>query len=82
MSETINLLTGIIILFLGIPLGNWLAKITKDELKSGQIWFKLIIILSLIIGVIGFIAGNDVLMFSMFFVAIVASRSLLKNMKK
>jgi hypothetical protein len=76
MEEVINILIGIVILALGVPFGSWLASITKDELKSGQIWFKLIIVLSLITGVIGFIVGNDVLMFSMFFVAIVTSRSL------
>lgn len=76
MSELINILIGILVLLLGIPLGNYLAKFTKEELKAGQIWFKLIIITSSIIGMIGLILGDDVLMFSMFFIAIVTSRSL------
>jgi len=72
----IKLLIGILILLAGFPIGNYLAKNTKSELKSGQGWFKLIIIVSLIGGFIGLIIGNDVLMFSLFFVGIVTSRSL------
>ena len=76
MEEVIKLIIGILVLVLGFPIGNFLAKKTKEELKSGQRWFKLIIIMGLIGGIIGLILGNDILMFSSFFVAIVASRSL------
>ncbi len=76
MQELIKLVIGILILILGIPIGNYLAKITKEELKSGKKWFKVIIILGLIGGAVGLILGNDVLLFSLFFVAIVTSRSL------
>ncbi len=78
MDEFIRLLIGIFVLLLGFPLGSYLAKITKEELKSGQKWFKLIIIASLIGGFVGLIIGNDVLMFSLFFIAIVTNRSLRK----
>ena len=71
-----NIIIGIFVLLLGIPLGNYLAKTTKEELKSGQEWFKLIIIMSLIGGFIGLLVGDDVLMFSLFFIAVVTSRSL------
>jgi len=76
MQELIKLVIGIAFLALGIPIGNFLAKITKEELKSGRKWFKLIVLLSLIFGAVGLIIGNDVLLFSLFFIAIVASRSL------
>jgi len=76
----LELIIGVVILILGIPIGNLLAKYTKEELKSGQKWFKIIIILSLIGGLVGLFIGNDVLMFSLFFIAIVASRSL-KNFR-
>lgn len=76
MNEMIKLIIGILFLLLGIPIGSYLSKITKEELKQGQNWFKLIIIVSLIGGFIGLIIGNDVLMFSFFFIAIVTSRSL------
>lgn len=74
----IKLIIGIFILAMGFPIGSYLAKITKEELKSGKTWFKLIIIFSLIGGFVGLIIRDDVLMFSLFFIAIVSSRSLKK----
>ena len=76
MQDLTKILMGIIVLFLSVFVGNLLAKFTKEELKTGRGWFRIIIILSLIIGVVGLIIGNDVLMFTMFFIAIVTSRSL------
>jgi hypothetical protein len=76
MEEMIKILIGIIVLVMGIPIGNILASSTKDELKKGQRWFRLIIVVSLVSGFIGLIIGNDFLMFGFFFVAIVTSRSL------
>ena len=76
MQDLTKILIGIIVLFLSVFVGNLLAKFTKDELKTGQSWFRIIVILSLIIGVVGLIIGNDILMFTMFFIAIVTSRSL------
>ena len=78
MLEIFQLVIGILILILGIPIGNFLARRTKEELKSGQKWFRLIIIFSLVGGFIGLIIRNDILMFSFFFIAIVTSRSLRK----
>ena len=76
MQDLTKILIGIVVLFLGVFIGNLLAKVTKEELKTGQGWFRIIIMLSLIGGVIGLVIGNDILMFSMFFIAIVTSRSL------
>ena len=76
MPERIKLLFGILVLILGIPIGNFLARVTKDELKQGKKWFKLIVVLSLILGLIGLIISNDILMFTFFFIAIVTSQSL------
>lgn len=69
-------LLGIILLLLGIPIGNVLAKMTKEELSAGQIYFKSIVILSLIGVLVGLISRDDVLLFSFSFIAIVTSRSL------
>jgi len=71
-------LLGIILLLLGIPIGNVLAKMTKEELSAGQIYFKSIVILSLIGVLVGLISRDDVLLFSFSFIAIVTSRSLKK----
>jgi len=76
MTEILNILIGTFILILGIPIGNLLAKYTKEELKDGRKWFNLLIFIGLIGGVIGLIIGNDVLMFSFLFIAVVTSRSL------
>jgi len=81
MNEITKLIIGTIVIFLGIPIGNFLASMTKEELKSGQVWFRIITILSLIIGIIGLIIKNDLVLFSFFFIAIVTSRSLIKNKK-
>ena len=74
--QIINILIGILVLVLGFPLGSYLAKKTKEELNSGQKWFRLIIIVGLIGGAIGLVVGNDVMLFSFFFIAIVTSRGL------
>jgi len=82
MNELFKLLIGAFVLILGFPIGIVLARWTKEELKSGQKWFKRIIFISLIGGFIGLILRNDFLMFSLFFIAIVTSGSLLKSKKK
>jgi hypothetical protein len=76
MQELFQILIGIAVLIVGVPLGNLLAKFTKEELDAGQVWFKLLVLISVIIGFVGLILQDDVLMFSMFFIAIVTSRSL------
>mgnify|MGYP001592669054 FL=1 len=78
MQEMYNLIMGFVLLVLGIPIGNVLAKMTKEELKSGKKWFKLLIILSLIGALVFLILGNDALLFAFLFIAIVTSRSLNK----
>lgn len=78
MTEITNLLIGMVVLVLGFFLGIYLSRVTSDESKSGQGWFKLIIIVGLIGVIIGLILGNDILLFSFAFIAIVTSRSLKK----
>lgn len=76
MTQLILLFVGILVLLLGIPIGNFLAKQTKEELKDGRIWFKLIIMLSLIGVLAGLFFRNDFLLFTFAFIAIVTNRSL------
>ncbi len=78
MQELFKLLIGVGVLVLGFPIGEILARKTKEELKAGKKWFKLIIYASLLGGVAGMLIRNDVLMFSFFFIALVTSRSLRK----
>jgi len=76
MQEIYKILIGIGVLILGFPLGNFLARITRDETKKWQIGFKSIILACLIGAVITLIIGNDAFFFSFLFFAIVLSRSL------
>jgi hypothetical protein len=74
--EFIQIRIAIVFLVLGIPVGNLLAKFTKEELKDGRKWFKLIIMLSLLGAIVLLILGKDALLFGLLFIAIVTSRSL------
>ena len=76
MQELARIIIAILVLILGIPIGNWLAKATRDESRQGQRWFKLVVILSMIGAVIGLIIRNDSLLFAFAFMAILTSRSL------
>jgi F0F1-type ATP synthase membrane subunit c/vacuolar-type H+-ATPase subunit K len=82
MQEAIKLVIGIAVLGLGIPIGNFLAKWTKEELRQGQAWFKTIILICMIGAIMGLVLRNDSLLFSLLFIAIVTSRSLLKKSEK
>lgn len=79
MQEIYKLVVGILFLLLGIPIGILLAKKTKEELKAGQKWFRIIILVSLIGGMIGLILREDIILFSSSFIAIVTSKSLEKR---
>ena len=76
MVELLKIGIGTTVLLLGFPIGNFLAKATKEELNQGQKWFKMIIIANLIGAVISLIFRKDFLLFSFLFIAIVTSRSL------
>jgi hypothetical protein len=78
MQEVFKLLISTGVLALGIPIGMFLAKKTKEELKQGKNWFKLIVLLGLVGGFVAFIIRQDALMFSLFFIAIVTAMSLRK----
>ena len=82
MDETIRILLGILILLAGIPIGNFLAKITKEELSQGQIWFKLIVLMGFIGSIVSLILRNDVLFFTFLFIVIITSRSLKQGRRK
>jgi len=77
MNEWLELLIGMFVLIIGIPIGNLLRKYTEDELKIGKKWFKLLTYLGIVGGFVGLIINNDTIMFTFFFIAIVTSRSLI-----
>lgn len=77
MQETIKFIIAIIGLILGFPIGVLLAKQTKEELRKGQMWFKLVILACFIGAVLSLIFRNDALLFTFLFIGIVTSGSLL-----
>jgi hypothetical protein len=79
MQELLSIITGIVVLALGIPIGNILANHTKEELKDGKRWFVILISMCLIGAVLSLIFFEDSLLFTFLFIAIVTSRSLKKN---
>ena len=79
MNEIFKLIIGACVLIIGVFIGNFLAKVTKEELKEGRKWFRLIVYVGIIGGFVGLIIGNDVLLFTCFFIAIVTSRSLVRT---
>ena len=79
MQEIFQLLIGLGVLILAFPIGEVLARKTKEELKQGRMWFKVIVYVSLLGGIAGMLLRDDVLMFSFFFIALVTSRSLRKR---
>ena len=81
MQEVLKLVIGIIFLILGFYIGNFLSKITKEELRKNQRMFRLIVVVFLLIGFGALFFRNDVIMFSSFFIAVVTSRCLIKNKK-
>ena len=78
MQQIYPYLIGVLVLILGFPIGSYLAKLTKEELKDGQKWFKLIILISFICAIVSAVLRIDPLLFAFLFIAIVTSRSLRK----
>ncbi len=81
MNDLIKYLLAIIFLILAIPIGNFLARVTKEELNQGQKWFKAIIFTSIFGSIISLFLMNDIFLFSFLFILAVTSRSLKTNKK-
>ncbi len=73
----------LIALLLAIPAGYILRILTLDEIKYGKFYFKLIIIISIILGIISLLIPIDIILkktlfFGFLFMAIVSFMSWLK----
>ena len=79
MQEVLKLVIGVVFLLLAWPIGYFLAKMTKEELKQGKKWFKLIILLSLVGALVSLFYRDDAFLFSFLFMALVTGMSLKKN---
>lgn len=76
VEEMLKLTIGIFVLILGIPLGKLLSKITLEEMGIGKPWFKIIVLISFIGGMICLFLKKDFLMFGFFFITIVTTQSI------
>lgn len=74
-----ELIFGILALLLGFPIGLYLKKLTMDENKEGQKWFKIIVVSSFIGALVSIFLKNDALLFTFLFMAIVTGMSLKRN---
>lgn len=79
MHEFSKLAIGILILLSGIPIGDILYRKTKEEIKYGQKWFKLIVLAGFAGAIVSALIKNDFLFFSFLFISLVTSRSLIRN---
>jgi|WetSurMetagenome_2_1015567.scaffolds.fasta_scaffold1484877_1 hypothetical protein len=82
MLEVLKIVIGIIVLILGVPIGNILAKNTREELKDGRQWFFVLIFVSFAGAIIFLIFREDALLFTFLFIAIVTSRSIVEKKEK
>ena len=69
----------ILLLLIAIPIGFLIKYLTPEELKSGQKYFKAIIIVSIIAGVFFFIEEETYITWTSAFIVIVALISLKKK---
>lgn len=76
MEELLKLTIGTFVLIMGIPIGKFLSRVTSEEMEMGRPWFKLIVGVSFISGIVCLFLREDFLMFSFFFMTIVTTQSL------
>jgi hypothetical protein len=67
------------IILLSIPTGYLIAWLCRDELIVGRKWFRTLIIIALISGIIFLIYGNYIIVFTLLFMLIVTLISLIKS---
>jgi hypothetical protein len=76
----------IVILILGIPTGYFISWLARDELIQGRIWFKVLIIGSILFGVwfwlIGFLIGVWFMGFLLIFSLVSLRQSFVKGFAK
>jgi uncharacterized protein YacL len=72
------MLIELIILILGIPVGLLIAWMCKDELKQGFRWFRMLVILSLVLALFFWLYGLGYIALTCGFIAIVSLISVIK----
>jgi hypothetical protein len=72
----------ILILALAIPAGFLLAWMSRDELVLGRVWFRALIIFSLLAGIWFFLIENKTIALTLAFIFIVTLISYVKSFEK
>ena len=71
----------IVILLLAIPIGYLIAWLAKDELVAGKKWFRVLIILSILISAWFYLIGEKYISWTTGFILIVSLISLIQSKK-
>jgi len=71
----------IIILLSAIPIGYLIAWLAKDELVAGKKWFRVLIILSILISAWFYLIGEKYISWTAGFILIVSLISLIQSKK-
>ena len=69
----------IIVLILAIPAGYLIARMSHDELKAGREWFRGLVILSIIFGLLFYVIGERTIVWTTGFIFIATLISLVKS---
>ena len=71
----------LLLLIVAIPVGFLIAWLTKDELVSGRKYFRILIIVSILVGVWFWLTGYSYISWTVGFILIVSLVSLVKSDK-
>lgn len=77
----LQILLIILVLVLAVPIGYLLAYLCRDELKDGRKYFKLLVFLSAILGIV-FLFLDLIVGLSLIFISVVSLISLIKSYNK
>ncbi len=72
----------IVLLILAIPTGYLIAWLARDELKQGRLWFRILIIASLLSGIFFYLYDYNHISLTSFFITIVSVISFVKSSDK
>ena len=72
----------ILVLILSIPTGYLIAWLAQDELKEGRKYFRILMIVSLLVGILFWLLGERYIIYTSGFVFIVSLISFMKSNKR
>lgn len=71
----------IILLIAAVPIGLFIARLAKDELKDGSRWFRLLVSISLSLSILSLLFGKPYQTLTLIFIAIVSFLSFTRSKK-